>query len=68
MVNKNLFKGKVYSVGDNLYRCAKAIGCSQDNLSKKLNGKSNFTVEQIEMFVRHYKCTAEETMRIFFGD
>lgn len=68
MVNKNLFKGKVYSVGDNLYKAAKAIGCSQDNLSKKLNGKSNFTVDQIKMFVEHYKCTPDETVRIFFDD
>ena len=66
MVNKHLFKSFVYGKGDNLTACAEIIETSSDNLSKKLNGKSKFTVDQIEKFVRHYGCTSEETMAIFF--
>ena len=67
MVDRDRLKGIVYAKVETLTKCSDVIGTSKDNLSKKLKGKSKFTVDQIEKFVLHYKCSSDEAFQIFFG-
>lgn len=48
MVNTNLLKGKIVARGMRQTDVAEAIGISENTLSAKIQGKSSFTLDQVE--------------------
>lgn len=66
MFNKDLYRSEVIAHGDTLKDAAAVIGCSEAGHSLKVNGKSDFTREEIERFRDHYGTTDEKLVSIFF--
>ena len=67
MFNKNLYVAEIYAHGENLAQAASVIGCCESWHSQKINGKADFTREEIQAYRDHYGCTDEKTIAIFFG-
>lgn len=44
-----------------------AIGCTYSTLSRKIDGKSDFTVKEMEKIVLLLRLTKSEKDKIFFG-
>lgn len=56
--------------GDTLMDLSKAVGCTSETLSKKINEYkgSEFTQSEIKAIKTRYNLTAEEVDAIFFAD
>lgn len=48
MINKNLLRAKIAESGYTQTTLCEMIGMGQNSLSAKMNGKSSFTLEQID--------------------
>lgn len=66
LVDKRLFKSKMYLYGDNGKSLAKYLGITQATVSRCLNGRAEFTQSQIGRIKDRYELTAEEVEDIFF--
>lgn len=66
LVDKRLFKSKMYLYGDNGKSLATYLGITQATVSRCLNGRSEFTQSQIGRIKDRYELTAEEVEDIFF--
>lgn len=66
MVNKNELKSVMVRYGDTMTDLGKYLGMTYTNVSKKLNGYSDWTVSQVYAVKQRYNLTAEDIDRIFF--
>lgn len=67
LFNKDLFRAKLVEHGKTMRDTAVVIGCSEAALSRKVNGISDFTRNEIQLFRQAFRLTAEEVDRIFFA-
>ena len=67
MVKKNLLEAKMKIFGDTQSDLAEALEISLSTFNYKLNGKSEFTRDEIQKIKERYNLTAEEIDEIFFG-
>ena len=67
MVKKNLFESKMKVFEDNQTSLAEFLGISVPTFNYKLNGKSVFTLTEIQKIKERYNLTPEELDEIFFG-
>lgn len=67
MFNKDEFCGKVRSKGFTLEKIAHIIGVNPATLTRKLNGISDFTRNEIELLRKSLNLTNDEVMIIFFA-
>lgn len=67
MFNKDLFRAKVVANGKTMKDAATAIGCSEASLSRKVNGISDFTRNEIQLFREAFDLNPEEVEQIFFA-
>ena len=67
MFNRDLFRAKIVEHGKTMKDVAAAIGCSEASLSRKVNGLSDFTRKEIQLFKQMFGVTAADIERIFFA-
>lgn len=60
-------KGKMVERDDTLESLANALNITVKTLSFKVNGKSEFSRDEIETIVKRYDLSPEDTMNIFFN-
>ena len=60
-------KGKMVERDDTLESLANALNITGKTLSFKVNGKSEFSRDEIETIVKRYDLSPEDTMNIFFN-
>ena len=65
-MNTNKLRSVMVLHGDNGVKLARALGISQNSLSKKMTGKSQFTQDEIWRIKKRYGLTPEEVDEIFF--
>lgn len=67
MFNRDLFRAKIVANGKTMKDAATAIGCSEASLSRKVNGTSDFTRNEIQLFREAFGLSSEEVSLIFFA-
>lgn len=67
MFNRDMFRAKIVEAGRTMKDAAAVIGCSEATLSRKVNGTSDFTRNEIQLFRKSFKLSADDVERIFFG-
>lgn len=67
-MNSQLLKAQMVRVKDTLAELSAVLGCTPGTLSLKINGKSEFTQNEIALISRHYQLSAEEIKEMFFND
>lgn len=67
MFNRDLFRAKIVANGKTMKDAATAIGCSEASLSRKVNGTSDFTRNEIQLFRKAFGLSSEEVSLIFFA-
>lgn len=68
MLNKNLFRAKCAEKGVTLEQVARIIGVNQATLYRKLNGKSEFTRNEIQLFKSALNLSGDDMQNIFFAE
>lgn len=66
MFDKNHFQSKYVEHGLNSADIAKIMGINPATLSRKVNGESDFTRNEIQLFRSALELTADEIDYIFF--
>lgn len=66
MFNRDLFRAKIVENGKTMKDAAAAIGCSEAALSRKVNGISDFTRNEIQLFRQAFGLSTAEVESIFF--
>lgn len=66
-MNPNKLRAVMALHGDNGVKLAAAIGISQQSLSAKINGRRQFTRDEIWKIKERYGLSAEEIDGIFFA-
>ena len=66
-MNTNKLRSVMVLHGDNGVKLARALGISQNSLSKKMTGKSQFTQDEIWQIKERYGLTPVEVDEIFFA-
>ena len=68
-MDANLLRYHIKRNGDTHWKLATAIGIGESTLYRKLQGKdSEFTQSEIKSIVERYNLTADDVLKIFFGD
>lgn len=67
MLDKDKLCGKIRACGLTLEKVARFLGINVATLSRKLNGRSDFNRNEIEMLRRKLALTADELQAIFFA-
>lgn len=67
MFKRDLFRAEVFKHGKTMKDVALAIGCSEASLSRKVNGISDFTRNEIQRFRQMFNLSATEIEKIFFA-
>lgn len=67
MFNKNKFRAKVYERGQTLEKVADFIGKNPATITRKLNGESEFTRNEIQQLISFLNLSDEEVKDIFFA-
>ncbi|MCC8075742.1 MAG: toxin-antitoxin system, antitoxin component, Xre family protein [Clostridiales bacterium] len=68
MFNRNKFKATVLLNGASMQYVADIMGISLATLYRKMNGESDFTRNEIQMYRKAFNLTSEECDAIFFED
>lgn len=66
-MNKNKFKSIMSLHGDTQRTTAEAIGISEQTMSEKINGVSEFKTSEIRTLIKRWDLTAYEVCDTFFG-
>ena len=66
-MNKQLLRAKMAENGETQSQLAAAMGIGASNLSDRINSKVPFRQDEIAFIRNHYRLTAKEVDRIFFG-
>lgn len=67
-MNKSALRAKMVMNDDTGITLSKALGISETTLSSKINGKAEFTRNEIAKIKERYKLNAEDIDEIFFKD
>ena len=67
MFKKDLFRAKVIEHGKTMRDAAIVMGCSEAALSRKVNGISDFTRNEIQLFRPAFNLSADDVEHIFFA-
>lgn len=67
MFKKDLFRAKVMECGKTMRDAAVAMGCSEATLSRKINGISDFTRNEIQLFRQAFNLSPDDVEHIFFA-
>lgn len=68
-MDTNLLRYHVKRNGDTHWKLATAMGIAESTLYRKLQGKdSEFTQSEIKSIAKRYNLSAEDVIKIFFGD
>lgn len=67
MFKKDLFRAKVMERGKTMRDAALVMGCSEATLSRKINGISDFTRNEIQLFRQAFDLSADDVENIFFA-
>lgn len=67
MVKKNLLRGKIAEKETNYIECSKAINVTKTTFSKKMNGHTDFSVEQASLLSDYLGLTQSEKIDIFLS-
>ncbi len=67
MFRLNLFNAKLAACEVSKMEIATTIGCNEATLYRKMNGKSDFTRNEIQMIRQRLNLSAEEIEAIFFS-
>lgn len=67
-MNIKLLKSKMLFAGDSQLSLAKYLDLSENSMSQKMTGKTQFKASEIGKIVWKYDLTAQETHDIFFGN
>ena len=67
MFDRNLFRAKVVEKGLTLKEVAVIIGVKETTLYRKMNGDSDFTRNEIQIFREKLRLSAAEIDSIFFA-
>ena len=67
MFSRDAFRAKIVANGKTMKDAATAIGCSEASLSRKVNGTSDFTRNEIQLFREAFGLSSEEVSLIFFA-
>lgn len=62
----NLLKSKMSLHGDNNKKLADKLNITPSVFSRKMNGRSDFNVDEIKFIRKEYNLTDEEFISIFF--
>lgn len=62
----NLLKSKMSLYGDNNKKLADKLNITPSAFSRKINGRSDFNVDEIKFIRKEYNLTDEEFISIFF--
>ena len=68
MVNKFKLKGKIAESGMRQDEVAALIGTSPASFSAKVNGRSGFTVSEVDLLRNVLKLDKEDVFNIFFAE
>ena len=69
LLNKNLFRAMHTARGDSQKFVAEnVLGISEQTLSAKVNGDTDFKHSEIKLLIDRYNLTPEDVEKIFFGD
>lgn len=63
----NLFKAKLAEKGVTLREISVVMGCNEATLYRKMQGKSDFTRNEIQLIKQKLNLTSEEVELIFFA-
>lgn len=66
MFNKAMFKSKIVEMGSSIREVAAIMGCNEGTLYRKMDGKSDFTRNEIQLFRQAFNLGADDIERIFF--
>ena len=62
----NLLKSKMSLYGDNNKKLAEKLNITPSAFSRKINGSSNFTIEEMKFIRKEYGLSDVEFLDIFF--
>ena len=65
-LNKNLFRAMHTAHGDTQKQVADYIGITEQTLSAKVNGETDFKHSEIKLLIDRYGLTPEQVDQIFF--
>lgn len=70
IVSTNTIELKVEMLrhGDDAKALSKALGVTEATMSHKINGETEWKVDQIHKVIKRYELPAERTMEIFFAE
>lgn len=64
----NLLKSKMSLYGDNNKKLAEKLNITPSAFSRKINGSSNFTIEEMKFIRKEYRLSDVEFLSIFFNN
>lgn len=67
-MRKNLLKSKMSLHGDNNKTLAHKLKITPSAFSRKINGSSNFTIEEMKFIRKEYRLSDIEFLDIFFDN
>lgn len=67
-MNKKELQVEMVRFGDNGDSLAKALGITRSTLSRKMNGISDFTYNEMSIIIHRYNLSGERIKEIFFAD
>lgn len=66
-MNYGLFKEKIKQSGIKKEAFKNAIGCTYNTLNRKLDGKSEFTINELNILANMLDLSRTDRLKIFFG-
>lgn len=68
MLNKKALKSQMVLFGDTQEILARALGITRQALSHKMNGKAQFTLNEVRAIRRRYNLPMDVIASIFFAE
>ena len=65
-MDKKILKSKMRLYGDNNKTLASKLNITPSAMSRKINGKSDFNIEEMKFVKKEYMLNNEEFIKIFF--
>lgn len=68
MINKEKLKGKIVEHGMTQVELSKIMNIANNSLSRKINGKTPFTLGELQCIKNALELTSQEMTDIFFAE